>query len=332
MDISIGKSSIPTVIEDIEIDKLNYYRDNPRVYSVIRDVGRKLPSNELQEVIHKKMTEVDNVIDLMNRIYNHGGLIEPILVRKDTMEVIEGNSRLAAYRLLNDQESHKWNKIRCMVVQKLSDFQQDAYLSELHLKGKKDWERYEQANFFYRRIVEDHKSYSEMRSRTGFKEGEMKHLVETIQMMKENNDGDRSHFSHYYEGVIKQLKVRGVVRDNFEVKEWVFKKIKNNEITALDLRNKFKEVVANPKILEKLIKGQITLAQAYEDVKTSSILKRLKRVTSILEDIYALPKSEQKVFIERELAHCQNESAKIKSLLTRLDKFLAKCEQIKNKG
>ena len=41
--------------------------------------------------------------------------MEPILVRHDRMEVIEGNSRLAVYRHLNkDQNGDTWQLIPCL--------------------------------------------------------------------------------------------------------------------------------------------------------------------------------------------------------------------------
>src|SRR6266704_984545 len=46
----------------------------------------------------------------------HGGLIEPMVVLRDTLEVIEGNSRLAAYRILAEKDPVKWQKAKCHIL------------------------------------------------------------------------------------------------------------------------------------------------------------------------------------------------------------------------
>ena len=43
---------------------------------------------------------MDHVKGLVHSIRTHGGLIDPVLVRDTDYVVLEGNSRLAAYRLL----------------------------------------------------------------------------------------------------------------------------------------------------------------------------------------------------------------------------------------
>ena len=74
------------------------------------------------------------------------------MVRHDTMEVIEGNSRLAAYKKLYDaeeEERDQWEFILCQIVSSLTKEQLAAYLHQLHVKGKTNWTAYEKANFAY---------------------------------------------------------------------------------------------------------------------------------------------------------------------------------------
>ena len=63
-----------------------------------------LMEEEQQDIIFNKLLKEPSVKNLIPEIKRHGGLMDPILVRRDTMEVIEGNSRLAVYRQL-DQKS-----------------------------------------------------------------------------------------------------------------------------------------------------------------------------------------------------------------------------------
>ena len=44
--------------------------------------------------------------------------MEPIFVHESTYEVLEGNSRLAAYRRLSQTDPVKWSMIKCVCCQK----------------------------------------------------------------------------------------------------------------------------------------------------------------------------------------------------------------------
>src|SRR5579884_1719005 len=102
--ILIRGTEIPAVTLQLEQQKLRFYADNPRVYSVLRGDG-KVPS---QEEIQKRLLEMEHVKELIQDIRLNKGLIEPLIVRDGTFEVLEGNSRLAAYRFLAKSDPVKW--------------------------------------------------------------------------------------------------------------------------------------------------------------------------------------------------------------------------------
>ena len=80
---------------------------------------------EQQDIILKKLLEEPSVRNLIPDVERNRGLIEPILIRKDTMEVIEGNSRLAVYRKLQlDKGEGEWELIPCDIVSNLTNDQQ----------------------------------------------------------------------------------------------------------------------------------------------------------------------------------------------------------------
>lgn len=70
--------------------------DNPRVYSVVRANGKQ----PTQEEIQQQLSDLEHVKELREDIKRNGGLIEPLIVRGGSLDVLEGNSRLAAYRKL----------------------------------------------------------------------------------------------------------------------------------------------------------------------------------------------------------------------------------------
>ena len=86
---------------------LRFLKDNPRVYSCIYDEldFENLPEAVQQEKIFEKLQAEPSVKNLVQEIKRHGGLMERILVRLDTMQVVEGNSRLA--RISNTARENK---------------------------------------------------------------------------------------------------------------------------------------------------------------------------------------------------------------------------------
>ena len=113
------------------------------------------------------------------------------------MEVIEGNSRLAVYRILHEEtKKEDWEFIPCNIVQKLSDEQQIAYLNQIHVKGKTEWSAYEKANFAYARKTEGF-SFPKIAELFGESEATIRTRIKVVEMMRNNNDRERSHFSYY---------------------------------------------------------------------------------------------------------------------------------------
>ena len=88
-----------------------------------------------------------------------GGLLEPIIVRRNV--VLEGNSRLAAYRMLAEKDPIKWADIRCNVLpDDTSDDVVFSLLGTLHIIGKTPWSPFEQAGYLYRRTQTSRKTYN----------------------------------------------------------------------------------------------------------------------------------------------------------------------------
>ena len=318
--INILGEEIPFEVQFMPIDELKYFPENPRVYSLISLEDRQLAREQLQDVIEQELQTKSHVKKLVKTIEKHGGLAIPILVNFTNKEVIEGNSRLAAYRLLQKTDAHKWHLIRCQVVQSLTDKQIDSYLDLEHSEGKTPWEPYELASIFYRRIIDDGISYEEMLERFSLKRAEMRNFVETIQMMHKNSDGKKSNFSYYHEGIVEKRIVKSEIASNPKFKQYLLEEIKRGaSFSAQDLRNKMPTVIEKKKMLQKLIKGEISLDMAYELSQRSPLEKTLKSVNSRLSNA-PLDSDMQK----QERNKCAPIVRKIKRALQRVDDFLAK--------
>ncbi|MCY4489590.1 MAG: hypothetical protein OXF11_21115 [Deltaproteobacteria bacterium] len=137
--VTILGEAVPVASGEVDIYKLKFLRDNPRVYACTHgEPGfEDRTEEEQQELILERLREEPSVRNLVPDVKRHGGLIEPIFVRNDTMEVIEGNSRLAVYRLLDQRnEEGEWGRVQCELVSSLTEDQQAAFLNQVHVKGK----------------------------------------------------------------------------------------------------------------------------------------------------------------------------------------------------
>ena len=268
---SILGSKIEYTIEEIDIYGLKYFPGNPRVYTALRKIADKNPT---QEQIEEVMFEEDTVRELLGRIKKAGGLVEEIVVRRDTREVVEGNSRLAAHRKLNKQSGGAgWNKIRCKVVKTLTDKQIRSLLSEYHIHGKTNWTKYEQANMFYVNHVIEKISIGDLHAETGLPKQEISKRIEIIRMMEDNNDNQLKHYSHY-EQLLTKKSLKKRFQSNEQFKFRVLRDIRNGKIgTAQDVRDKLSIVCENEKssAFKKYWRDETDLEEAYDLAVSSGV-------------------------------------------------------------
>ena len=84
----IRGTEIPVETRLIEHSKLRFFSENPRIYSIVRADGREPSQEEIQE----QLLQLEHVRELVIDIRQNGGLTDPIIVRGESLEVLEGNS------------------------------------------------------------------------------------------------------------------------------------------------------------------------------------------------------------------------------------------------
>lgn len=274
----------------VEIDKLWYFTDNPRVYACIHRVKdfSKLPREEQQELIQDQLLKEQSVANLIPEIRRHRGLIEPILVRHDRMEVIEGNSRLAVYRHFRGEGvPGDWEMIPCHIVSALSDEQATAYLNQIHVKGKTQWSAYEKANFAYVRKAKGW-SIVDIARLFGESEATIRKRIKVIDLMIENDDQEQSHFNHYnllvsVRGVSTALEERSDLRSR--IMEDFRTETKDRLVRAQDLRRALPGLLSKPKVLNRYVSGTIGLDEACRRAEISHIEEKVRRATALIDDV-----------------------------------------------
>ena len=285
--IAIMGQHVPARHERIPIDQLHFLPDNPRVYAAIREMEdyNSLTPEEKQVRIYERLLLEPSVKNLIPEIQRDEGLQDPITVRHDTWQVIEGNSRLAAYRkLAEESDDDRWTNIRCLVVTTLTDDQQTRLLGQAHLHGKTDWSPYAKALFCFRWVVEEEQDVSLLSNLSGISSAEIRKNVRIVQLMHANGDDKLSHFS-YYNVLVRSRPISAAIADSQKLERTLLAQIKAEPFTAQEMRERLPTIIAKPRILRKYEKGDISLEDAYDRAKVSGAEQRLKKVRDGLDDI-----------------------------------------------
>lgn len=320
--ITIRGKDIPVKTGQIEQSKLKFYVENPRIYSIVRTDK----ADPTQEDIQSKLQSMEHVKTLIHDIKENGGLIDPVIVRLGSHEVLEGNSRLAAYRWLFEKDPIKWGKIRCVFLPKdIGDDDVFALLGQYHIKGKKDWAPYEQAGFLYRRHKQQGANMTALGNDLGIGRKRVGQLIETYEFMLFHNDPDIKRWS-YYEEFIKSNRLKKV-RDKFpDFDEKFTEKVKSGEIgRAVDVRDKLQKLACGAdKVVSKFVSGEITFDEACDRVEDSGSSDGTYKKLSKFRTWLASSEAQDTILksppqLRKKLAF---EVTKLATALTRLDKKL----------
>ncbi|WJI76750.1 MULTISPECIES: ParB N-terminal domain-containing protein [unclassified Mesorhizobium] len=292
---------VPVETTSLAQKDLRFFVENPRVYSILRLDGAQ-PS---QADIERKLLEMDHVKALIQDIKRDGGLTDPVVVRTGTLEVLEGNSRLAAYRALAKIDPVKWGHMKVRLLpQDLGESLIFALLGQYHIKGKKDWAPFEQAGFLYRRSKAHDVDPAKLAQEIGLSKRKVEHLIDVYQFMLDHEQADTAKWS-YYDEYLKSSKIKKARLSHAGFDGLVVEKIKSGEIAkAVDVRDRLPVICSAPKALQKLVSGGYGFAQAHDHAveagADSTPLKKLGKFRQWL----VLPET------EAALNHTQDETRK----------------------
>lgn len=295
----ISTESLTLCQQEVEVSlckiphfELRFYTENPRIYSLVRPDEAE-PS---QEEIQDRLLKMEHVKKLIHSIRANGGLTDPLIVRDKDFVVLEGNSRLAAYRKLATEDPVKWGYVKCKLLPRgIDESLIFALLGEYHIIGRKDWAPYEQAGYLYRRKVNQGVSPDQMAKEMGLTKSQVSFLIAVYSFMIEKNDCDINHWS-YYEEYLKSNKIKKARKEKPELDLIIPEMIKTEKIEkAVDVRDKIAKVVScGPKLLNKFIETK-DLERCYDGAIARGAdcvwLQRLKKfrdqitTESAMEDI-----------------------------------------------
>lgn len=287
--ITICKKEIPVCNGSLPVQDLQFYPDNPRIYSLIQ----KLDFIPSQDEILNRLKKMDHVKQLIQSIRANGGLTDPMLVRNGDLVVLEGNSRLAAYRELARNDPITWGEAKVRLLPPdIPDELVFALLGEYHIIGRKDWAPYEQAGYLYRRNISHKISAERIADDMGLSRSKVNHLITTYKFMLEHNETDVARWS-YYDEYLKSRPAKKARSKTPTLDETVVRKIKSGEISAaVEVRDKLAKLLDTEKVGQEPIKiflsGDDTFQRAFASAQDRGVdnmwLNRFTRFRRYLTD------------------------------------------------
>lgn len=271
--LTIGKTEYDVEEKELDQSELRFYEDNPRVYSILRSDG----GTPTQEEIEIKLKSMDHVKQLRLSIEQNGGLIDPLIVvnRQNDYIVLEGNSRLAAYRMLSEKAPFKWCKVRCMVLpDSITDKDIFTLLGQYHLVGRKDWSKFEQAAYVYRQKQVSGLDNDILAKNVGLTTGTVNSYITTYTFMMNHNDLTPDRWS-YYEEYLKNRGIKKYRETSPKIDDTFVSQIKTGEIKqAMDVRTVLGEISkssskAAKKIMQNIIEGDASIYDGYEQLQST---------------------------------------------------------------
>ncbi len=308
--LTIGNKKIPVELVELRQSELRFWHENPRVFSALSIEDGNIPS---QSEIEETMCSMEHVKELRQAIESNGGLIDALIVRRRDRTVLEGNSRLAAYRILAKQDPIKWGMVKCQVLPDvITDSEIFKLLAQYHIVGRKDWDPYEQACYLYRQQQNTRTQIDGIARELGISPTKAKTMVNVVEFMRAHGDLDKHHWSHYEE-YLKNAGIRDARKANPELDNRIANEIKAGLICeARDIRKLGDIAKVNDQESQKLIKdiasGKNNIYDAAytmeKNGKLGDIVKRFRQFkekindNSIEEQIRSNPKIQSSAAFE----------------------------------
>lgn len=328
--MNIGGCTYETKETELPQSKLRFYDKNPRVYSeLVFDEGH-MPS---QEEIEKHMISSDRAKELKEKIKANNGLINPVIVRDGDFSVLEGNTRLAAYRILlkSEPDNDNWKNMKCIILP--SNISNDAInilLGAYHIKGTKDWDPYEQAGHLYRWRQSSKLPVASMAKQLGLSNATVENMINVYTFMKDHDDLNKSNWS-YYEEYLKNAGIKKIREEKPNLDIVFVNQVISKTIPSAQYVRKLGEIGNKKgkevkKVVNEISSGSMTIKEGYdllaESGKFDDSVKKLEKFrTTISTDTFENQISE--------LTGNAREDAifNIKKINTRLNRLLKKLNE-----
>jgi hypothetical protein len=291
--IIVNGSRIATEIRELPIDELKYWRENPRVDSVIKQ--RFPDGSATEDDIEQALWELDSVKELFQDIKKNGGLIDEILVKG--VFVLEGNSRLCAYKHLfkkatTDDERLQWFGIRARIIPESTSSEAIfSILGTWHIKGKAEWKTFEKASYIARIHREYGKTTKEISVLLKRSEVEVKNMIETYDLMQRkgiSETQEQKKFSAVYE-IVKNREMKRIREKEPDVFDSCISAVREGRFERAEQVRDLPKIIKDKKARKAFfdehedVDAAAEIAKARHPEHADSFYRAIRRASSVLE-------------------------------------------------
>ena len=157
----------------VPTNRIAFDDQNPRIKVALEKYGDKLDEQRIRFALQtatEGLSTTSSYRSLKDSIRAARGISIPIVVWRDgdRFVCVDGNTRLAIYRELNDEGAPgDWTEIACLILDDPDPLDIETIRVTAHLVGAREWPAYEKARYLhYLRNVE-FMDYDEMIARCG---------------------------------------------------------------------------------------------------------------------------------------------------------------------
>ncbi len=291
--ISIGGKRISYRMEKVDIFKLTFYPENPRISSIIS----KHTGEVTEEFIDEMLWAENETHRLKRDIERDGGLIHPVIVYDN--KTIEGNTRLCCFRHLYGEckksgqrdEQNKWTYIDCWILlEGINKMQLYRLLCNEHITGKIQWSTYEKGNLLTKMAEQDNISHEEIKNMTGLSVPTIIYHIQAFKTMVTENMTDKRKYSHLVE-VYKNAEIWKLKSRDPQIVEKIVSAIKNDQFgDAKDIR-KVPHIYKDKNSRKRLLEYGEKCDQVFIDLKSkiptidSPFMRAIEDITNRMRNL-----------------------------------------------
>ena len=253
--------SLPT--EQIAFDE-----ENPRIKVALEKYGDKLDDQRIRFALQtatEGSSATSSYRSLKDSIRASRGISVPIVVSPNAgrFVCVDGNTRLAIYKELRDEEAPgDWTIINCLVLEDPSPSDIETIRVTAHLVGAREWPAYEKARYLhYLRNVE-FMDYDELIARCGGNKATITRQIDAFHEMNEfyrdvsSDDAFKvDRFSGFVE--LQKRNIKNSIFDaGFDLHDFG-RWIRNGQIYRLDSVRKLPLVLADDEATAVFVEGGV---------------------------------------------------------------------------
>ncbi len=175
----------------IPTDQIAFDEQNPRIKVALEKYGDKLDERRIRFALQtatEGSSTVSSYRSLKDSIRAARGISIPIVVwlDDDCFVCVDGNTRLAIYRELEDENAPgDWTLINCLVLNDPEPLDIETIRVTAHLVGAREWPAYEKARYLHHLRNVEFMDYDELIARCGGNKNTITQQIDAYHDMNE---------------------------------------------------------------------------------------------------------------------------------------------------